>query len=108
MVRNANSSFSFDNIKGIYLSIALTCMIFFMYKQKLLFLSRRQIPLATLLYEQFIHLSLITLRPNIQLSSNLFRVTSWFYTVYNIVTRWMNFRENHLHEHELKLSDYNI
>ena len=23
----------------------------------------------------------------------------------NIVTRWVNFRENHLHEHELQLSD---
>ena len=37
-----------------------------------------------------------------------FRVTSWFDTVCNIVARWMNFRENHLHEHELHLSDYNI
>ena len=34
------------------------------------FLSRRRILLATLLYEQFIHLTLITLRPNIQLLSN--------------------------------------
>ena len=24
------------------------------------------------------------------------------------MTRWVNFRENHLHEHELQLSDYNI
>ena len=39
---------------------------------------------------------------------SLFRVTSWFDTVWNIVTRWVNFRENHLHEHELQLSDYNI
>ena len=35
-----------------------------------------------------------------------FRVTSWFDTVNNAVTRWMNFRENHLHEHDL--FDYNI
>ena len=30
---------------------------------------------------------------------SIFRVTSWFDTVDNIVTRWMNFEENHLHEH---------
>ena len=37
-----------------------------------------------------------------------FLVTSWFYFVCNIVTRWVNFREKHLHKHELQLSDYNI
>ena len=52
--------------KGIYLSKALTCTNFFVHKKNC-FLSRRQIPLATLLYEQFIHLSQITLHPNIQL-----------------------------------------
>ena len=70
--------------------------------------------MATLLYEQLIHLTKITLRPNIQLLSNpqhayqSFRVTSWFDTANNAVTRWMNFRENHLHEHDLQLFDYNI
>ena len=45
-------------IKEIYLSKVLTCMKFFLYKQKMgFFLSRRQISLATLLYEQFIHLT---------------------------------------------------
>ena len=39
---------------------------------------------------------------------SLVRVTSWFDTVCNIVTHCVNFRENHLHEHELQLSDYNI
>ena len=29
-------------------------------------------------------------------------------TVNNAVTCWMNFRENHLHEHDLQLFDYNI
>ena len=33
---------------------------------------------------------------------SLFRVTSWFDTVNNAVTRWMNFRENHLHKHVAK------
>ena len=37
-----------------------------------------------------------------------FIVTSWFDTVCIIVTRWVNFRENHLHEYELDLSDSNI
>ena len=39
---------------------------------------------------------------------SLFKVTSWFDTVNNAVTQWMNFRENHLHEHDLQLFDYNI
>ena len=39
---------------------------------------------------------------------SLFRVTSWFDTVNNAVTRWMKFRETHLHEHDLQLFDYNI
>ena len=34
---------------------------------------------------------------------SLFRVTSLFDTVNNAVTRWMKFRENHLHEHNLQL-----
>ena len=34
-------------------------------------------------------------------------VTLWFYTVCNIVKRWVNFRF-FLHEYELQLSDYNI
>ena len=101
-------------VKGIYLSKA-TCMIVSLYKQELLFLSRRRIPFATLLYEHIIHLTLITLKPNVQLLSNrqhayhfisLFRVTSWFNTVCDIVTRWVNFKENYLHEHELQLSGY--
>ena len=40
--------------------------------------------------------------------SDLLRVTSWFDTVINAATRWMNFGENHLHEHDLQLFDYNI
>ena len=35
----------------------------------------------------------------------LFRATSWFDTVNNAVTRWINFRENHLNEHDLQLFD---
>ena len=30
------------------------------------------------------------------------------FSVSNIVTRWVNFREKHLHKHEIQLSDYNI
>ena len=44
---------------------------------------------------------------NVMLIS-LFGVTSWFDTICNIVTRWVNFIENHLHEHELLLSDNNV
>ena len=42
-------------LKRIYLSKALTCLKLYLYKTKDAFLSRRQIPLATLLYEQFMH-----------------------------------------------------
>ena len=57
---------------------------------------------------------LITLHPKIQVLSNpqhayqFFRVTSWFDTVYNVVTRWMNLEKKQLLEHDLQLSDYNI
>ena len=65
---------SYDDVcfrfKGMLLSKALTCMQFFMYN-KMAMLSRIQIPLAILMYEQFIHLTQITLRPNIQLLSTL-------------------------------------
>ena len=53
ITKKANQSLGF--LKGIHLSKALTCMKIFLYIQEL-FLSRRQIPLATLLYEQLIHL----------------------------------------------------
>ena len=35
-------------------------------------------------------------------------VTSWFYSVYNIVTSWVNFTEKSFHEHELQLPDYDM
>ena len=50
--------------------LLLTSMNFFLYKQNGLFLSRRQISFALLLYEQFIHLTQIALRPNKHLLSN--------------------------------------
>ena len=60
------------------------------------------------------HLTRIHLRPNIQffeysaacLSDIL--VTSWFDSVCVTVTCCVNFREKHLHKHELQLSDYNV
>ena len=54
------------------------------------------------------------LRPNKQFLStwqhayHSFWVTSLFYSAYNIATRWVNFREKHLHEYELQLSDNNM
>ena len=67
-----------------------------------------------LLCEQFIHLTQITLHPNIQFLSNQqrayhsFLVTSWFDSVCITMTCWANFKENHLQKHEQQLSDYNI
>ena len=57
-------------VKGIYLSKALLLAWKFSCKKKIAFLSRRRIPLATLLYEQLIYLTQITLRSNKQLLSN--------------------------------------
>ena len=77
-------------------------------------LSRRRITLAILIYVLFIHFTQIILRPIIQLLSTpqhayqSFLFTLWFYSVYNIVTRWVIYRETHLHKHELQLSDYNM
>ena len=78
-------------------------------------LSRRQIPLDILLYEQFIPHTQITLRPNMQLLSTQQHAYQSFLSyflvsvsVYNMTTRWVNFRERHLHKHELQLSDYNM
>ena len=62
-------------------------------------LSRRTILLAILLYEQFIHVTQINLRHNIQFLSTQqcahqsFLVTSWFDSVCITVTRWVNVRE---------------
>ena len=77
-------------------------------------LSRWPILLAILLYEQFIHLTQISLHPNIQFLSTQqhayqpFLVTSWFDSVCVTVTCCVNFREKHLHEYELQVFDYNV
>ena len=57
-----------SDLKEMLLSKALTCMNFSSINKNG-FLSWRRIPLAILMYEQFIHLTQITLRPNIQLLS---------------------------------------
>ena len=51
-------------LKGMLLSKALTCMKFFLYKQKWLFYHGDGYLWLYWLYEQFIHLKQITLRPN--------------------------------------------
>ena len=85
--------------KGIYLSKALTCMEIFLIKQELLFcqgdgnfwphccmnnlyVSHRSLNAPTYSFWA-IRSTLIS----------LFRVTSWFDTVNNAVTRWMNFEK---------------
>ena len=84
---------------GIYLSKALTCMKIFLYEQELLFcqgdgylwshccmnnlyISHRSLYAPTT--------SFWAIR---SMFISLFRVTSWFDTVYNVVARWMNFRK---------------
>ena len=79
----------------------------FPVQTKMYILSRRWILLAILLYEQFIQLTQIPLRPNIQFLSTHFWLLPWFDLVCNTVTRWVNFKEKHLHEHEIQLLDYN-
>ena len=99
------------SLKEIYLSKALTCMKFLLYKQKMffyqgdgyllphccknsLYISHRSLYAPSYSFLA-IHSMLIS----------LFRVTSWFYTVNNIVTRCVNFRKKnsciniHYNEH---------
>ena len=85
--------------KGIYLSKALTCMKLFLYKQKLLFYHGEGYlwPHCCMNNLYSSHRSLYT--PRYCFSAvgsmliSLFRVTSWFDTVCNIVTRWVNFKK---------------
>ena len=77
-------------------------------------LLRRRILLAILMSEQFLHLKQINLHPNIQFLSTQqhayqsFLVTFWFDSVRVTMACWVNFKEKHLHEHELQFSDYNV
>ena len=66
------------NLKVMLLSKALTCMNFCPELTKMAILSWRRIPMAILLYGQFIHLTQITLRPNIQLLSTQQHANSRF------------------------------
>ena len=95
------------NLRVLDLSKALTCMNFFLYKIAFYQGDGYFWPLCCLNYLYISH----TCRSLLAIGSMLispFRVISWFDTVCNIVTRWVSFRENHLHEYELHLSDYNI
>ena len=102
-------------IKGKYFRKALTCMNFIRYKQKMIFL-RRRIPLATLLYEQFIHLTYVIIRPNIQLFSNTQHayISVFLESLPGLLSSAMlrqavwTLEKRQLHEDELQLSDYNI
>ena len=101
-------------IKGLYLSKALTCMKIFLYKQELHFCQGDGYfwPHCCMNNLYISHRSLYAPTYNFwairSMLISLFRVTSWFDTVNNAVTRWMNFRENNLLEHDLQLFDYNI
>ena len=86
-------------IKGILLSKAFTCMIFSnsCIKQKCFFYLRRRIPLAILLYEHLYisHRSLDAPTAAFEQSAvclSAVLVTSWLYSVCNIVAYWVNFR----------------
>ena len=98
------------DVKGFPISKAFTCMNVYEH----LPLQTKTIILAILFYEQFIHLTRIHLRPNVQFFEysaaclTVILVTSWFDSVCVTVTCWVNFREKHLHKHELQLSDYNV
>ena len=77
-------------------------------------LSRRPILLVILLYEQFIHLTQINLRPNkkfLRTQQHAYQSFFGYFLVKSVcvtVTLLVNFREKHLHEYELQLFDYNV
>ena len=84
--------------KGSPTSIPLTCIKKIPVHINKAILSRRPILLAVLLYEQFVHLTRISLCPNTQFLSTqqcaLYQsvlVIFWFYSVCVTSTRWVNF-----------------
>ena len=110
----SRKSLAQERFKGIYLSKALTCMKIFLYKQELLFCQGDGYlwPHCCMNNLYILHRSLCAPTYSFwaigSMLIRLFRVTSWFNTVNNAVTHWMHFRENHLHEHDLQLFDYNV
>ena len=81
-------------------------------KTEMAILSRRPIPLAIMLYEQFIYIShrliYVQFLSTQQHAYQSSLVTCWFNSVCVTVTRWVNFREKYLHEYELQLFDHNV
>ena len=69
--------------------------------------------MAILLYEQFIHLRQIILRPNTQLLSTRQHAYQSFLSYFLVLYRLQycdtlgELKRKHKHEHELLLSDYN-
>ena len=85
--------------KGIYLSKALTCMKIFLYKQELHFCQGDGYLWSRCCMNKYTsHIDHFTpqhtaFEQSAACLSVFFRVTSWFDTVCNAVTRWMNFRK---------------
>ena len=69
-----------------------------------------QIPLAIVLYEQFIHLIQITLHPNIQLLSAWQHAYKSFFSYFLVLFRlqYCGILGEFRHKQELQLSNYNI
>ena len=90
---------SLIRLKGIYLSKALTCMKLFLYKKKLLFYQgdRYFWPHCCMNNLYISHRSLYAPTYSFWAIGNMliscFRITSWFDTVCNIVTDWMNLKK---------------
>ena len=92
------------HVKGIYLLKALTCMKFFLYKQKNIFFSRRRIPLTTLLYKT---------PQNTALGNSAACLSVCLELLQGLIPLQYcdtlgELYKNQLHEHALQLSDYNI
>ena len=93
-------------LKEKYLSKALTCTKCFMYKQNSFYQIEGYLSSHCCMNNLYIsHRSLYAPTYSFlticSMLISLLRVTSWFDTVCNSVTRWVNFREHHLHEHKL-------
>ena len=114
VVRFCDFWFYSDAFKGTPITKALTCMKIYLYKQKWKFcqgdvyfwlfcclsnfcISHRLIYIQT--YSFWVRSSFL-------ISHFLF--TSWFDSICVTVACWVNFKEKHLHKHELQFSDYNV
>ena len=98
----------------IFQEISLTCMKFFLFKQKKCFFIKETDNFGHIVVYKFYTAYIDHFTPQ----HTAFEQSAACLSVYlellpglilfTILTRWVNFRENHFHEYKLQRSDYDI